>query len=70
MDSLDKLIPCPICRTPIPFNLEQLLRGTSFYCPQCGSRISMPIGTSEKVRQALEKLENLRQNQGENNTIY
>ena len=34
-------IPCPVCKTPIPFEIEKLLNGMKFICPNCHAAIGL-----------------------------
>lgn len=53
-------IPCPVCKTLIPVELQRLLQGERFVCPNCHAAISLPSGSREPVKEALEKLEQMK----------
>jgi transcription initiation factor IIE alpha subunit len=51
MINKDSTIPCPVCKTPIPFDAQSLLMGVSFSCPSC----SASVGLSNQSRPIVEK---------------
>lgn len=50
-------IPCPICSTKIPFDVNQLLMGVQFACPQCNALIGLGKESKPVVEKAMQKLE-------------
>lgn len=54
-------IPCPVCKTGIPFDTRQLLQGVQFSCPSCQASIGLADESKEVVRQAMESFEKTRQ---------
>lgn len=55
-------LPCPVCKTPIPFTVEGLLKGERFICPNCGAAISLPTDSRGQVEKAIDGLEKLKAN--------
>ena len=53
-------IPCPVCKTLIPVELQRLLQGERFVCPNCQAAISLPSDSREPVKEALNKLEQIK----------
>lgn len=55
-------IPCPVCGTKIPFEVQALLSGTSFNCPNpgCNSSIGLTPESTPIVEQTMVKLESLK----------
>lgn len=53
-------IPCPICKTPIPFNIDSLIKGEKFICSHCGAAIGLSSNSREQVSDAMKKLEEMR----------
>lgn len=53
-------IPCPNCQTPIPFDVNQLLKGSSFSCPNCNSKIALSSENKSTVQDALDKFDELK----------
>ena len=54
-------IPCPTCRNIIYFDLALLLKGETFECSQCHSRISLTPPSRSVVAEASARLEELKQ---------
>ena len=53
-------IPCPVCKTPIPFGIEKLLNGMKFICPNCHAAIGLGDNSRSQVSEAMNKLEQLK----------
>lgn len=62
MTNQDNTIPCPVCSTKIPFDVQLLLVGTNFACPNpdCDASIGIAQESIPLVEQTLEKLEALK----------
>lgn len=58
--NLHQSIPCPSCQSKIPFDVNYLLMGAQFACPNCGSVISLAENSKETVKQSLDDFESLR----------
>ena len=58
----DSTIPCPVCQTPIIFNVQSLMKGINFSCPKCLASVGLSIESKPIVEQAMEKLEKLKTN--------
>jgi hypothetical protein len=58
----ENTIPCPVCGTKIPFEIQALLAGTSFNCPnaECYSAIGLAPESAPIVKQTIEKLESIK----------
>jgi len=52
-------IPCPVCKTGIPFDTKQLLQGVKFACPNpgCDAAISLADESKELVQKTIETFE-------------
>ena len=46
-------IPCPVCKTPIPFEIEKLLNGMKFICPNCHAAIGLGDNSRSQVSEAM-----------------
>lgn len=59
-------MPCPNCQGFIPISMYQLLTAKSIFCPICGLRLNMnKDGISDKSREILKKLENIKKEHNE-----
>ena len=47
-------IPCPVCKTGIPFDAQQLLQGVQFSCAACRAVISLAEESKGLVQKTLE----------------
>jgi len=56
-------INCPDCQSPIIIESSLLLAGQSFKCsnPKCHTSISLSLSETQKVAQAFNKFEEIRQ---------
>jgi hypothetical protein len=54
-------LPCPICQSEIPLNLQLLARGASLRCPNatCGAAIGIASQSLAQFSDALGKFERL-----------
>lgn len=52
-------IPCPVCRTPIPFDINRMLKGERFSCPKCDATIALTSESCHQVQDAVDKLNKL-----------
>lgn len=57
---IEQFIPCPVCKTQIPIDVHQLIRGTQFLCPNCQVVIGLSMQSQPMVEEALTKLESLK----------
>ncbi|MDH6253450.1 putative RNA-binding Zn-ribbon protein involved in translation (DUF1610 family) [Chryseobacterium sp. H1D6B] len=55
-------IPCPACGTAIQIEINQLLSGTQFSCPSCGSLIGLASEGQPLVQEMIDKLEEIKNN--------
>lgn len=62
MINQDNSIPCPVCKTPIPFNVQSLMAGVNFSCPQCFASIGLSKESQPLVEEVMEKLETVKNN--------
>lgn len=53
-------IPCPLCKTPIPFDTRQLLQGVQFSCPKCSVAVGLANESKEVVQSAMDRFDKLR----------
>jgi uncharacterized Zn finger protein (UPF0148 family) len=58
---MEQQMPCPVCRTPIFFNVYHLLQGERFVCPSCQAAITLSPESHDPVQNALDKLDKLKQ---------
>ena len=55
-------IPCPSCRTNIPFDTHELLLGVQFVCPNCRAVIGLAPESREKVQETIDKFDEIKRN--------
>jgi transcription initiation factor IIE alpha subunit len=53
-------IPCPVCKTAIPFEIQQLLAGVQFSCPNCFASIGLAPESTPVVEETMTKFEKLK----------
>ena len=55
----NQTIPCPVCKTGIPFETKLLLQGVKFTCPNpgCDAAISLADESKELVQKTVETFE-------------
>ncbi|MEO1139020.1 MAG: hypothetical protein AAFW87_06150 [Pseudomonadota bacterium] len=60
--SMDTVIPCPDCGTPIPYRASMLLEGTAFVCPNpdCRASIAMAPESAATWTSAADAFETLK----------
>ncbi|MCB0707760.1 MAG: hypothetical protein KDC34_20740 [Saprospiraceae bacterium] len=58
--SLSNSMPCPICKTNIPFDPIGLIKGAQFACPGCQAQIGISGQEVPRAEEALEKLEEIK----------
>ncbi len=58
----DQSIPCPVCNTSIPFELNKLLAGVQFVCPSCMAAIGLSGESKEIVKDTMNKLQEIKNN--------
>ncbi len=63
----EQTIPCPVCKTGIPFDTGQLLLGTRFACPGCGAGIGLASESKDVVVKALAAFQEERDRLGGKN---
>ncbi|ALM48460.1 hypothetical protein AMR72_05825 [Flavobacterium psychrophilum] len=56
MTDIKQTIPCPVCKTGIPFDPFQLLMGVPLTCPGCGNTISLGKESSTKAKEQLDEI--------------
>lgn len=54
-------IECPICHTPLTFDVYGLLAGQSYGCQNCKLKLSLSQESHTVLESAMAKLENLAQ---------
>lgn len=52
-------IPCPVCKTNIPFDPILLLKGASFSCPNCHAAVSISNQSMNMAQSAFQEMEKL-----------
>jgi len=57
----DQKVECPICKSPIFFNVRMLLAGSSFNCNNCNASISLRKESTQTVKKTMEEFETLKQ---------
>lgn len=60
MINKDQSIPCPVCNTSIPFELNKLLAGVQFVCPTCMAAIGLSGESKEIVKDTMTKLQEIK----------
>lgn len=60
MKNLEQRIPCPVCNTTIPFDVNQLLMGVQFGCPNCHAAVGLATESKSLVKTTMEKIEELK----------
>jgi len=60
MINADQVIPCPVCKTRIPFDTKELLMGIQFVCPTCSAAIGLSKESKEIVEDTMSKLSDLK----------
>ena len=60
MKNLDQKIPCPVCNSTIPFDVNQLLMGVQFTCPNCHAAVGLASESKPVVEKTMQKIEDLR----------
>jgi hypothetical protein len=62
MISQEQNIPCPVCSTKIPFDLNELLKGVKFKCPKpaCDASVGLASESKEIVEKAVNKFEEIK----------
>lgn len=60
----DQKIPCQLCNTPVPFDINKFLQGFSFSCPNpnCDATYSLPSESRNCVQSAITQFEKLKSN--------
>lgn len=53
-------IPCPLCKTPIPFDTRQLIQGVQFSCPKCSVAVGLATESKDVVKTAMDRFDRLR----------
>ncbi|MFK7797925.1 MAG: hypothetical protein AB8E82_10765 [Aureispira sp.] len=56
----EQQIPCPVCKTKIHFDTQQLLLGVQFKCSSCSASIGLATESKVQVEGAINKLNQLR----------
>lgn len=60
MINSEQTIPCPTCKTKIPFDVQQLLMGAKFTCPTCLGIISLASESKEVVQETMTKFDQVK----------
>lgn len=58
----DQTIPCPVCQSPIIFEVQALIKGQQFGCMVCDAKVSLASESVDVVEESMDKLEKLKQN--------
>jgi transcription initiation factor IIE alpha subunit len=58
----EQKIPCPVCSTQIPFEVNSLLRGEKFACPKCHSIVAIAQESIQETKKVVEQYEKLKSN--------
>ena len=55
-------IPCPVCKTKIPFDAMGLINGKVFQCPDpnCDASISLSNNSKPSIKSTMDKLDELK----------
>ncbi|MBC8984346.1 hypothetical protein H9X96_01000 [Pedobacter sp. N36a] len=57
MIAVNQTIPCPTCNGKIIFNVQELIAGGKFSCPNCYSVIAITTESRDLVKETMGKLE-------------
>lgn len=57
----EQQLPCPVCRTKIPFETKQLIAGVQFVCPNCQSSVGLALESKPIIEETMKKFEELKQ---------
>ncbi|KQT35647.1 hypothetical protein ASG22_01090 [Chryseobacterium sp. Leaf405] len=60
--SLNQTISCPVCSSPIAYNVMQLIAGASFECKTCGAVIRIAPSSMNEVKNTYENYMSLKDN--------
>ena len=60
MPIFEQQIPCPVCKTNIPFDTKQLLLGVQFSCPNCQASIGLADESKAIVEETMKSFEELK----------
>jgi transposase-like protein len=55
-------LPCPVCQTQIVFDVNGLLRGEKYTCPNCNSSIGLGEESKSSVQEAMDKFNEAKKN--------
>jgi len=55
-------IPCPSCKTNIPFDTRQLLMGVQFVCPTCQAVLGLAPESRGIVQETIDKFDEIKKN--------
>lgn len=53
-------IPCPVCKSPIAFNTEELLKGNKFACTSCKTEIGLAEESKAIVQETMIQFEKVK----------
>ena len=56
----EQKINCPNCNTPILFNVSELIKGKSFTCENCGSKIALSTESKDVAKESIEDFNKLK----------
>ncbi|WP_316820390.1 hypothetical protein [Pedobacter gandavensis] len=60
MMAVNQVIPCPVCKAPISFDVKQLIQGINFSCATCGAGIGLAVDSKIELDEARQKIEMLK----------
>lgn len=60
MINQDQYIPCPTCQTKIPFDLQLLLKGVEFVCPNCQGSIGLAAESKGLVEETMNSFDTMK----------
>ncbi len=58
----EQSIPCPNCGNQISFDVQQLLSGAKFKCPNCQAEIGLSNESTEAAKNSFDQFEKLKKN--------
>ena len=59
---IQQALPCPVCQTEIVFDVNGLLQGEKYTCPNCNSSIGLGEESKSTVQEAMEKFRHMKKN--------
>lgn len=62
--NMSNTIACPVCSTPIAYDVYALLAGQKFSCPKCSAQLCLAAESHSVVEKTVKKYEALKSSAG------